>query len=336
MVGHGLTGSQQLRRALSRALGAAGYTEVLSYPFVAEETADQLGLAAEDPRRAAVRLANPLSDAEPLMRTTLLPGLFATVRRNEGRGARDIALFETGLVYFARPDAPPMPRPGVEHRPSEAEVSAMFAAIPEQRRHVAAVLSGEFDRPGWWGAGRASDWSDAIEAARVVGATARVEFELRPAQTAPWHPGRCAAVLLDGAVIGHAGELHPRVIAALGLPERTCAMELDVDALNPPPPAPAPRLSAFPPVLLDVALVVPERVASADVLAALRAGAGPLLESVRLFDVYRDEKRLGAGLKSLAFALRFRADHTLTVEDATAARDAAIAATATLGAQLRS
>ncbi|HZY76700.1 MAG TPA: phenylalanine--tRNA ligase subunit beta [Jatrophihabitantaceae bacterium] len=334
-VGHGLTGSQQLRRSLSRALAAAGYTEVLNYPFVSEQIADQLGLDAGDPRRAAVRLANPLADTEPLMRTTLLPGLFGAIRRNEGRGARDLALFESGLVYFARPDAPAMPRPGVDHRPSEEQVSAMLAAIPEQRRHVAAVLTGELDRPGWWGPGRTSGWADAIEAARVVGEIARVEFELRPAQTAPWHPGRCAAVLLDGAVIGHAGELHPRVVSALGLPERACAMELDVDALNPPPPARAPRIQAHPPVLLDVALVVPADVAAADVLAALRTGAGELLESVRLFDVYRDDARLGAGLKSLAFALRFRADHTLTVEDATAARDAAVAAAAELGARLR-
>jgi phenylalanyl-tRNA synthetase beta chain len=126
------------------------------------------------------------------------------------------------------------------------------------------------------------------------------------------------------------------VVAALGLPERTCAMELDVDALNPPRPAKAPELSTFPPVLLDLALVVPTSVPSAAVLAEVRAGAGELLESVRLFDVYVDTERLGEGLKSLAFALRFRApDRTLTVEDATAARDAAIARAATTGARLR-
>jgi phenylalanyl-tRNA synthetase beta chain len=114
-------------------------------------------------------------------------------------------------------------------------------------------------------------------------------------------------------------------------------MELDLDALPPPPPAAAPKLSSYPPVLLDVALVVPAGVAAADVLAAVREGAGPLLESVRLFDVYVDEQRLGTGLKSLAFALRFRApDRTLTVDEASAARDAAIArAAAAVGAQLR-
>jgi phenylalanyl-tRNA synthetase beta chain len=159
---------------------------------------------------------------------------------------------------------------------------------------------------------------------------------VRPAQVAPWHPGRCAELVLDGAVIGHAGELHPRVVAAMGLPERTCAMELDVDALNPPEPAKAPDISTFPPVLLDVALVVPSAVTSAAVLEELRAGAGELLETVRLFDVYRDDDRLGQGFKSLAFALRFRApDRTLTVEEAAAARDAAVARAAVTGARLR-
>jgi phenylalanyl-tRNA synthetase beta chain len=336
-AGRGLTPSQQLRRTLSRALAAAGYTEVLSYPFVPVDAADQLGLPADDRRRAALRLANPLSDTEPLLRTTLLPGLLATVQRNLGRGARDLALFEAGLVYFAREGAPPMPRPGVEQRPSETELADIYAAIPNQPRHVAAVLCGEFVAPGWWGPGRAATWADAIEAARVVGAAARVEFAVRSAQVAPWHPGRCAEIVLDGAVIGHAGELHPRAIAALGLPERTCAMELDVDALNAPSPAQAPELSTFPPVLLDLALVVPSGVPSAAVLDEIRAGAGELLESVRLFDVYVDAERLGEGVKSLAFALRFRApDRTLTLEDATAARDAAIARAAVTGARLRS
>jgi len=143
--------------------------------------------------------------------------------------------------------------------------------------------------------------------------------------------------VLDGAVIGYAGELHPRVIAALDLPARTCAMELNLDALPVPSPAEAPTISALPPVLLDVALVVAANVAAVDVEAAVREGAGELLESIRLFDAYADEQRLGAGRKSLAFALRFRApDRTLTVEEATAARDSAVAlATARLGAVLR-
>jgi phenylalanyl-tRNA synthetase beta chain len=334
--GRGLTDEQQLMRAVSRGLAAAGFTEVLSYPFVASAVHDLLGLPADDERRRAARLANPLSEAEPELRTSLIPGLVATVQRNLGRGNRDLALFETGLVFVPRPATPP-PRPSVEHRPSDTELAALDAALPDQPRHAAVILCGERERTGWWGDGRTATWADAIDAARAVATAARVELSVRPADTAPWHPGRCAALLLGDHVIGHAGELHPRVTAALGLPDRTCAMEVDLTSFAPPPPVRAPQLSNYPPVLLDIAVVVDAAVAAGDVLAAVRSGAGELLESVRLFDVYADDAMQREGRKSLAFALRFRAaDRTLTVEEAAAARDAAVARASELtGAVLR-
>ena len=162
------------------------------------------------------------------------------------------------------------------------------------------------------------------------------QIEVRATEYAPWHPGRCAELLVDGSVVGHAGELHPAVVAALELPRRTSAMELDLDALPAAPVAPAPMVSGFPPALIDVALVVDESVPAQAVQQALTEGAGELLESVRLFDVYASEQ-LGAGRKSLAYKLAFRApDRTLTVEEAVAARDAAVARAAErFGATLR-
>jgi phenylalanyl-tRNA synthetase beta chain len=199
------------------------------------------------------------------------------------------------------------------------------------------VLCGEIVRKGWWGPSRAASWADAVEAARVVARAARAELAVRAADMPPWHPGRCAQLLLGDEVIGYAGELHPRVVATLGLAERTCAMELDLDRVPVPEPPLAPTVSAYPPVLLDVALVVGTDVSAADVERTLREAAGPLLESVRLFDLYADATRLGEGKRSLAYALRFRApDRTLTVAEATGARDAAIAAVRDhLGAELR-
>jgi phenylalanyl-tRNA synthetase beta chain len=336
-AGRGWTAEQRLRRSISRAMAEAGYTEVINYPFVAPGVHDILGLPAGDSRRQALRLANPISDAEPELRTSLLPGLLANLGRNLGRGNRELAIFEMGLVYLPAESTEPPPRPGVEHRPSDAELAAITRVVPVQPRHLATVLAGDLELPGWWGPGRPAGWADAIDSARVAARMARVELEVRKAEVAPWHPGRCAELLVDGAVVGVAGELTPRVIAALDLPPRTCAMELDLDALPVPQPAQAPVLSSYPPVLLDLALVVAREVPAAEVLAAVRAGAGELLESVRLFDVYADDQRLGAGLKSLAFALRFRApDRTLTVDEATAGRDAAVAeAAARVGAALR-
>ncbi|HEY0637682.1 MAG TPA: phenylalanine--tRNA ligase subunit beta, partial [Pseudonocardiaceae bacterium] len=171
-------------------------------------------------------------------------------------------------------------------------------------------------------------WADAVQAARVVAAAAGVELRVTAGDLAPWHPGRCARLRVGDWPVGHAGELHPRVVEALGLPRGTCAMELDLDALPLQERHPAPTVSAFPPVLQDVALVVPVEVPAAAVADALRAGAGDLLEDLRLFDVYSGAQ-VGEGKRSLAFALRFRApDRTLTAEEAGAARDAAVASAA--------
>jgi len=163
---------------------------------------------------------------------------------------------------------------------------------------------------------------------------------LRAAQYLPWHPGRCAEVLVvrgrDENVVGYAGQLHPAVIERSGLPKGTCAVELDLDALPIGEALPAPRVSPFPAVFQDVSLVVDAGVAAQTVEDAVRVGAGELLEEVRLFDVYTGPQ-LGEGRKSLTFALRFRAaDRTLTEDEASAARDAAVRCAAErVGAVLR-
>ncbi|MFC5926702.1 phenylalanine--tRNA ligase subunit beta [Micromonospora vulcania] len=337
--GRGLTASQRRRRAVAGSLAERGYVEVLAHPFVSPELADLLGLPADDPRRPAVRLANPLSEEEPLLRTMLLGPLLGILKRNLGRGHRDLALYEIGAVFHPRVDAGSPPAMGVDRRPTDAEFAAADAVVPAQPVHVAAVLTGDIDPAGWWGPGRAAGWADAIEAARDVLDAAGVpaeRVELRAAQYAPWHPGRCAEVRVDGTVVGHAGELHPAVVAALELPRRTSAMELDLNALPPAPVTPAPGVSGFPPALIDVALVVDESVPAEQVRRALEAGAGELLEDVRLFDVYAGAQ-LGEGRRSLAYKLTFRApDRTLTVEEAVAARDAAVAVAAQrFGATLR-
>ncbi|MCL7458382.1 phenylalanine--tRNA ligase subunit beta [Micromonospora sp. MSM11] len=337
--GRGLTWQQRRRRAVARSLAERGYVEVLAHPFVAPGLADQLGLPADDPRRRAVRLANPLSEEEPLLRTTLLGPLLGIVKRNLGRGQRDLALYEIGAVFHPRTGAGSPPAMGVDRRPTDEEFAAADAVVPEQPRHVAVVLTGDVEPAGWWGAGRPAGWADAVQAGRDVLAAAEVpaeRIEVRAAEHAPWHPGRCAELLVDGTVVGHAGELHPAVLTALELPRRTSAMELDLDALPAAPVASAPVVSGFPPALIDVALVVDSSVPAAQVQQALVEGAGGLLEGVRLFDVYASEQ-LGADRRSLAYKLTFRApDRTLTVEEAVAARDAAVARAAErFGATLR-
>ena len=354
LAGHGLTTRQRLRRAVGRGLAGAGYVEVLASPFVSAADADALQLPPDDPRRQTLAVANPLSDDEPLLRTTLLPGLFRVLSRNVGRGFADSALFELGLVYLPRPGGravPPALR--VDRAPDFEELAALEAALPDQPLHLGVVLAGDRELPGWWGPGRAESWADAVEAAREIGRICRVSVDVRADQQAPWHPGRCAAVFVkagDGSqqtewLAGYAGELHPRTIQAFGLPARTSALELDMSAVlaaaERSGPVQAPVLSSYPLATQDVALIVADDVPAAAVEAALRDGAaaagdGTLLEDVRLFDVYTGEQ-VGPGRKSLAYTLRFRApDRTLTAAEVAEARTAAVdEATSRVGAELR-
>ncbi len=221
----------------------------------------------------------------------------------------------------------------MERRPTEDELARLQEAVPDQPLHVAGVLSGVRRRPGALADGFArtaepAGWADAVEAARTVAAAVGVEVVVEAAEQAPWHPGRCARIATaQGHVVGYAGELHPSAVAALELPARAAAFELDLDVLLALVGA-APQvesLSGLPAATQDVALVVDAATPAAAVQEALREGAGPLLEDVHLFDVYTGAQ-VGEGRKSLAFALRFRApDRTLTAEEASAARDAAVA-----------
>lgn len=327
--GQGLTVAQQRRRRIATALVGAGLTEVVSYPFVGDADFDAMGLPADDARRTTVKLANPLSDEEPSMQTTLLPTLLRTAERNVGRGATDLAIFQTSLVFIPRADSKPAPLPSVEQRPSDDEIQALYDALPEQPLHLGVVLTGSRIPTGWWGKGQLAGWADAVQVARSVAAVVGVEPVLRNVELAPWHPGRCAEVSVGGKVIGHAGELHPKVCQAYGLPTRSSAVELDLDALMAAGPSSvsAQPFSSYPIAKEDVALIVGAEVPAAEVEAALVEGAGELLESIRLFDLYTGEQ-IGEGKKSLAFALRFRAaDRTLTETEVSAARQAAVQVT---------
>ncbi|WP_241249874.1 phenylalanine--tRNA ligase subunit beta [Rhodococcus sp. X156] len=338
-AGRGLTPSQRRRRAVSKALASAGYVEVLPTPFLPAGVFDAWGLAAEDPLRNTAAVLNPLEADRGQLATTVLPALLEAMQRNVSRGQRDVSLF--GVAQVVQPaegttEPTSLAALPVDRRPSQEEIDALLVALPRQPVHVGVVLCGQRERAGWWGPGRAAETADAIAAAQSVARASGVELTVRQAQQAPWHPGRCAALVVDGEVVGHAGELHPAVCERAGLPPRTCAMELNLDAVPVREVLVAPVVSPFPPVLQDVALVVDAAVPAGEVELALRAGGGELLEDVRLFDVYTG-KQVGEGKRSLAFALRFRAtDRTLTEDEASLARDAAVdAATAATGALLR-
>jgi phenylalanyl-tRNA synthetase beta chain len=335
-AGRGLSATQRRRRAIGKSLALSGYVEILPTPFLPAGVFDAWGLPADDARRNTTQVLNPLEADRPRLATTLLPGLLEALARNVSRGIVDVALFAVAQVVQPTEQTKAVELIPVNRRPTDDEIAGLDASLPRQPQHVAVVLTGLREPRGPWGEGRRSEAADAFEAVRIIIRASGIDVTLRAAQHLPWHPGRCAEVLVGETVVGHAGQLHPAVIERSGLPKGACAVELNLDAIPIVDAFPAPRVSPFPAVFQDVSLVVDDDVPAQTVEDAVRDGAGELLEDVRLFDVYTGPQ-VGENRKSLTFALRFRAaDRTLTEDEASAARDAAVQRAAEqVGAVLR-
>lgn len=327
-----LTSTQKRRRAVATMLASRGFAEVQTFPFTNQETIDAMGFVGE--RAATYKIANPMSEEFPLMRVHLVPGLIEVAQRNISRGAKDFAIFEMGSIFRSSQKLVPAISPELGKRPDQSVIDAITASVPPQAYHVAGLLVGKTEATDWQGPARAYNWQDAIAYAQDILQLCNLNWSIKRSDFAPWHPGRCAELIVDGKAVAHAGELHPRIVAAYGLPERSVAFAVGLSALPETSLVRPFTVGTMPAALQDVALVVDSTVAAGDVEAALRAGAGNLLESITLFDRY---DKLGDGKISLAFSLVFRAqDRTLTGPEVTEAREAAVAEAAKrTGAVLR-
>lgn len=335
----GLTRAQQLRRAASNALAAGGFVETVSYPFFAEAVNQRFGSPDGSPI-GQVKLANALDAQIAWLRTSLLPGLIEVARRNRSRGFTDLAIFETGLVF--RPEAgreygtATIPPAGA--RPSDELVAELQASIPPQPRRIGVLLTGDRTpkQPGI--APVAAGIADAIEAVRTIARAAGAELELVQGAHQALHPGRTAELRMAGEIVGHAGELLPEIAEDADLPRVVAVAELDLDRVIElaARTVEAVALSTYPAATQDLSLVVDAGTPAAEVLEAVRTGAGELLEHIELVDVYRGTG-IPEGKQSLTFALRFRAaDRTLTAAEASEAKLAGAALAETLtGATLR-
>ena len=326
-AGRGYTVEQAGRRRVSQALAAAGLVEVFSYPFVTEEENGLFGVAEPQPDLPAVKVINPISEANGWLQRSLLPGMLQVLKRNHSRGFKDLALFQTGLVFHPGAHQGSGQLPGLAEKPSPSALKELNAGLPAQPRHYAAVFTGD-DAPSAPGVTpRAYDWQDAVDSARILARSLGVDLVVEQGRHQAFHPGRTAQLNdASGQVVGYAGELHPQVLKDGELPERTVAMEVDFSHLARSLGAPvqARPLSVYPPTDQDVALVVDAQLPAADLVGTLREGAGELLEQVRVFDDYRGSG-IEQGRKSLACSLRFRApDRTLTHEEASRQRERAI------------
>ncbi|MDF9810361.1 phenylalanyl-tRNA synthetase beta chain [Aurantimicrobium minutum] len=336
--GRGYTVAQDVRRRVSNTLAATGHTEVLSYPFFDEETNNLFG-SATAPFVPQVRLANALDATQGWMRTSLLPGLIGTAARNRSRGLTDLALFETGLVF--------LPEEGKTYgqdivaggvRPAPEVEAKLYAGIPPQPRYISGLFVGDAVSKQVGQKAIAYDWQDALAAVQQIALGAGVQISVRQGSHKAFHPGRTAELLLGDAVIGYAGELLPSVAEDAHLPRTVAAFELNLDAVTEAAGVPhvAVDVKTMPAATQDLSLVVSDTVPAADVLAAVVEGAGELLETATLVDVYQGTG-IPEGQRSITFALRFRAeDRTLTAAEATASKEAGVALAASrFGATIR-
>ena len=320
-AGATLTPMQQRKRGVGQMLANLGFSEVYNYPFVSPEMVKTLGFVG--PRAASFRIANPMSDEAPLLRTHLLPGLLQALQRNLSRGAKDVAIFEIGTVFR---DTAALAKVGIiptASRPADDIIEKIYGSVPAQPLFVVGVVSGSLDRKGWWGKGRTYDWSDAVSLAERIVLETGNRATIVQSDLAPWHPGRCAEIQIDGKPVAHAGELHPRVLEELNLPPRSVAFGVILSELPFAPTTTSVPVLTMPAAIQDISLFVDASVPSAVVEEALRTGAGDLLESITLFDRY---EQAGDARVSLAFTMTFRApDRTLTADEVSGFRLAAAA-----------
>ena len=319
-----LTSTQKRRRAVATMLASRGFAEVQTFPFTNQSTIDSMGFVGE--RASTYKVANPMSEEFPLMRVHLVPGLIEVAQRNISRGAKDFAIFEMGSIFRSSQKLVPAISPDLSKRPGQKIIDEIFASVPPQGYHVAGLLVGKIENENWQGKARSYNWQDAIAYAQDILALCNLEWTVARSDLAPWHPGRCAELIVDGKAVAHAGELHPRIVAAYGLPERSVAFAVALSALPDSALVRPTTVGTMPAAVQDVALIVESTISAADVENALREGAGDLLESITLFDRY---DKIGDGKISLAFTLVFRAqDRTLTGEEVSAMREAATAVAA--------
>lgn len=293
------TEAQRIMDKINNTLRACGLNETMTYSFADPHELEQLRMPTEG-MGIPVELLNPLNAEQSVMRQSIIPGLMRSVAYNQSRGVHNIQLYETGVVFF-----------GAEGKKS-----------PKERNRLAAVMAGAMNDPAWNKESLNFDFFDGkgvIESLMRELALAKPRFKALSAEEAPHlQPGRAAQVLDGGTVLGWIGEIHPLACDTYEVQAPLVAFELDLDALIKcaRPARDYVDVPVFPAVTMDVAFVVDEEVTHEQLLRCITSAGGKLLDTVQLFDVYRDEARLGVGKKSMAYALEYRAaDRTLTTEE---------------------
>ncbi|HSJ71014.1 MAG TPA: phenylalanine--tRNA ligase subunit beta [Acidimicrobiia bacterium] len=312
--GLGLPFRERRLRAIREIMVGAGFHETLSFSFVGARDLESLGFAEGHPVRSGIPVVNPLNEGEGIMRTTLLPGVLKSAAANLQRRLPSVRLFEIGKVFLQG-----------------------AGKLPEQPDRMAFIIAGTPEAT-WHASGSEPDIFDGTGAWQLLADKLGIPHaSVRASRHASFHPGRCADILVADTVVGTVGEIHPSVVEAFGLTGRVVGAEMElVELLIERGPWQYVAPSTYPPVIFDLAFAMDESVPAGDVLDVVANAAGPYLEDVRVFDVFRGPS-IGEGRKSIALALRLRApDRTLTEDEAGPVRRAiAEAVRESLGAELR-
>jgi len=336
----GLSREQRLRRRAEDGLRDLGFDQVVGWSFTDSGEAERLRIPSDDPRANPVLLANPLSEEQSAMRTTLLGSLLEIAARNVARGTDALALFESARVYLT--DLPTGRNyPHMEENRPVDPLAGHFAGdqpapfVEPQR--LAAIGVGSLAQRSWRGGGAAADFFELKGVAEALAAGLGAELAFAPAEEPFLHPGRAATISVGGSSIGWLGEVHPLVCRSWDL-DAAVAFELDL----------APLIAAatlgeetyedvttFPAVYQDLAVVVPAETPASAVREAIISAGGDLLQAADVFDLYEGEQ-VGEGRKSLALNLEFRAsDRTLTDEEVAGLRERIEAKLGEIGGTLR-
>lgn len=315
------TVAEQKIEKINDTLRASGLNETVTYSFAEPGDLDKLRLDRNE-LGMPVELLNPLNAEQSIMRQSIIPGLLHSLSYNQSHGVKNVQLYETGRVFFA----------------------AEGKKKPKEKERVAAVLAGAMGDPTWNITPAPFDFFDGkgiVESLLRELATPKVRFKALSADEAPHlQPGRAAQVLSGGTVLGWVGEIHPLALEAFEADAPVVAFELDLDGLvkTSQPARDYVDVPLFPAVTMDIALVVDEDVTNEKLMQVMRSAGGKLLSSIQLFDVYRDAERLGAGKKSMAYALEYRSpDKTLTTEEVNKQHERLIKKTCgATGAEVRS
>jgi phenylalanyl-tRNA synthetase beta chain len=328
----GLSREQRLRRRAEDALRDLGFDQVVGWSFTDPGESERLRIPADDPRAEPVLLANPLSEEQSAMRTTLLGSLLDIAARNVARGAASLALFESARVYLQGES---------EAAGSTDPLAGNFAGdrpAPFSEPHrFAGIAVGSLSPRSWRGGGEPADFFAVKGALEALAGQLGIQLGFAPAEEPFLHPGRTAAVSIDGAAAGWLGEVHPLVCRnwdldaavgfELGAAPLIAAATLGDESYE--------DVTTFPAVYQDLAVVLPAEVAASEVRSAVLAGGGELLRAANVFDLYEGEQ-LGENRKSLALNLEFRApDRTLTDEEVAGLREAIKAKLDEIGGTLR-